>query len=260
MSEFRPGDDSGRALRLGMLTPSSNTVLEPAMAAMTAGATGLTLHVSRFRVTRIALSAEADAQFDQAPMIAAAELLADARCDAIAWNGTSAGWLGFQRDEALCAAVTAATGVPTTSAVLGFRDLFAATGVRRVGLVTPYTADVQARIMANWAAAGFPCTAERGLGLSENFAFAEVGEERVEAMIRAVAREGCDAAAIVCTNMRGAGLADRLERELGLPVYDSVSVTLRAALALAGADLAGPGFAPLRGWGSVFAQNRGGAA
>lgn len=242
-----------QALRLGMLTPSSNTVLEPAMAAMVAGVPGLSLHVSRFRVTQIALSDAADAQFDLAPMVAAAALLADARCDVIAWNGTSAGWLGFARDEALCAAVTEATGIPATSAVLGFRDVFLATGVRRVGLVTPYTADVQARIMANWAEAGFPCTAERAVGLTENFAFATVPEERVEAMIRDVVREGCDAVAIVCTNMRGAALADRLERELGVPVYDSVSVTLRASLRLAGADLAQPGFAPLRSWGRIFA-------
>ncbi len=251
---------TGRPLRLGMLTPSSNTVLEPAMAAMTAGMTGLSLHVSRFRVTQIALSKAALAQFDLAPMVAAADLLADARCDVIAWNGTSAGWLGFDRDEALCAAVTAATGIPATSAVLGFREVFRATGARRIGLVTPYTADVQARIMGNWAEAGFPCTAQRGVGLSENFAFAGVSEAEVEAMVREVIREGCDAVAIVCTNMRGAALADRLERELGVPVYDSVSVTLWASLVAAGADPAGGGFHGLRSWGRLFGTPAGAAA
>lgn len=248
---------AGQGLRLGMLTPSSNTVLEPVMAAMLAGTPGLSLHASRFRVTQIALSEAALAQFDLAPMVAAAELLADARCDVIAWNGTSAGWLGFERDEALCAAITAATGIPATSAILGFRSVFRATGARRIGLVTPYTADVQARIMANWAEAGFPCTAERGVGLSENFAFAAVSEEAVEEMIRAVIDEGCDAVAVVCTNMRGAALADRLEHELGVPVYDSVSVTLWASLIAAGADLAAPDLAPLRNWGRLFALTPG---
>ncbi len=251
---------AGRPLRLGMLTPSSNTVLEPVMAAMTVGATGLSLHVSRFRVTQIALSEAALAQFDLAPMVAAADLLADARCDVIAWNGTSAGWLGFDRDEALCAAITGATGIPATSAVLGFREVFRATGARRIGLVTPYTADVQGRIMANWEAAGFPCSAERAQGLSENFAFAQVSEDEIEAMIRAVVREGCDAVAVVCTNMRGAALADRLERELGVPVYDSVSVTLWASLIRAGADPMAEGFAFLRNWGRLFAIPAGGVA
>ena len=242
-----------RPLRLGMLTPSSNTVLEPTLAAMTADIGGVTIHVSRFRVTEIALSDGALAQFDVAPMVAAAELLADAHCDAIAWNGTSAGWLGFERDEALCAAIEERTGIPATSAVLGFRDLFRATGARRIGLVTPYTADVQARIMANWEAAGFACTAERSAGLRENFAFADVSEARVEEMVRDVVRDGCDAVAILCTNMRGAWLADRLEGELGVPVYDSVAVTLRASLIRAGADLAALAHASLRRWGRLFA-------
>jgi maleate isomerase len=251
---------TGPLLRLGMLTPSSNTVLEPVMAAMLAGLPGVTLHASRFRVTQIALSEAALAQFDVAPMVAAAELLADAHCDVIAWNGTSAGWLGFDRDEALCTAITEATGIPATSAVLGFREVFRATGARRIGLVTPYTADVQARIMANWAAAGFPCTAQRGVGLAENFAFAAVREDEVEAMIRAVVREGCDAVAIVCTNMRGAALADRLERDLGVPIYDSVSVTLWASLVAAGADPAAGRFSALRSWGRLFKPPMGEAA
>ena len=33
---------------------------------------------------------------------AGSELLAHAKVDVIAWNGTSASWLGFDRDERLC--------------------------------------------------------------------------------------------------------------------------------------------------------------
>lgn len=233
-----------------MLTPSSNTVLEPALARMAAGVPGLSLHFSRFRVTQISLDAAGLGQFDLAPMVAAAELLADAEVDAIAWNGTSAAWLGFARDEELCRRITAATGVPATSATLAFRDAFRALAIRRVGLVTPYTSDVQDRIRANWAEAGFPCTAARHLGLSHNFAFAAVDAEAVAALVREVAAESCDAAAVVCTNLRGGEVAPRLERELGMPVLDSVAVTLWGALGLAGADLSA--LAPL---GRLFAQD-----
>ena len=41
---------------LGMLTPSSNTVLEPVTTAMLAGLPEVTAHFSRFKVTEIALS------------------------------------------------------------------------------------------------------------------------------------------------------------------------------------------------------------
>lgn len=234
-------------LRLGMLTPSSNTVLEPVLARMT-GLSALSVHYSRFRVTEISLSQQGLGQFALDGMLQAAELLAHAKVDVIAWNGTSAGWLGFPQDEELCARITAATGIPATSSVLAFRDAFRSLGIGRVGLVTPYTADVQRRIMANWAQAGFACTAERHLNLSDNFSFAGTAEATIADMVRQVAAEGCDAAAIVCTNMRGAAVAPGLERDLGIPVIDSVAVTLWASLRRIGA-----GTGAFAGWGRIFA-------
>jgi maleate isomerase len=236
-----------RSVRLGMLTPSSNTVLEPTTAAMLAGTPDITAHFSRFRVTEIALSDRALQQFDDSELLRAAELLAHAKVDVIAWNGTSAAWLGFESDEQLCARIGSATGIPACTSVLAFRDLFAQRGIKRVGLVTPYLDDVQARIMANWSAAGFACTAERHLRLRDNFSFATVAPDDIAGMARAVVADGCDAVAIVCTNMRGAALAAELEAELGVPVYDSVAVTLHESLRIAGCDPRA-----IRHWGSLF--------
>lgn len=236
-----------RSVRLGMLTPSSNTVLEPATSAMLSRLPDVTAHFSRFKVTEIALSEQALRQFDDGELLRAAELLADAKVDAIAWNGTSAGWLGFERDERLCARITAATGIAACTTVLAFREIFRRTGAERIGLVTPYREDVQRKIMANWGAAGLSCTAERHLGLEDNFSFAEVAEPAVADLVREVVGEGCDAVAIVCTNMRGAGAVAALEQELGTPVYDSIAVTLWKSLLVAGADPA-----RIEGWGSLF--------
>ena len=83
--------------RLGMIAPSSNSVLEPVTYAMLADAPGTTGHFSRFRVTEIALDAHALDQFDPSLMLLAADLLADAKVDAMAWNGTSAGQSHFKR-------------------------------------------------------------------------------------------------------------------------------------------------------------------
>jgi maleate isomerase len=234
-------------VRLGMLTPSSNTVLEPVTSAMLAGLPDVSAHFGRFRVTEIALSDASRAQFDDGEILRAAELLAHAKVDVIAWNGTAASWLGFERDEGLRDRITAATGIKAVTTTLAFRDLLARTGARRIGLVTPYTDDVQAKIVANWGAAGLACTAERHLGIADNFAFGEVAEDAIERMIREVVRDGADAVAIVCTNMRGAEVAARLEAELGVPICDSVAVTLAKSLAAAGVDAA-----RVRGWGEVF--------
>jgi maleate isomerase len=235
--------------RLGMLTPSSNTALEPITYAMLSGMADVSVHFSRFRVTEIALSESALRQFDDSEILRAAELLAHAKVDVIAWNGTSASWLGFERDERLCERITAATGIRACTTVLTYRYLFRRLHTARIGLVTPYRQDVQDRIIANWNSQGLNCVAERHLSLQDNFSFAEVTEDEVARLIEDVAREGCDAVAVLCTNMRGAGLAERLERELGVKVLDSIAVTLWGCLAATGVDPA-----RITGWGSLFSK------
>ncbi|MBH5399891.1 aspartate/glutamate racemase family protein [Bradyrhizobium sp. CNPSo 4010] len=233
--------------RLGMITPSSNSVLEPVTSAMLAGVPGVTAHFSRFRVTEIALDAAALSQFDASVMLPAADLLADAKVDAIAWNGTSASWLGIGRDRSLCEAITARTNVPATTSTLACIDAARVLGAKRIGIVSPYTDDVQRRIGVVWAEAGVAPHAERHLGLRDNFSFGEVAPATITDMIRAVASEGADAIVILCTNLDGAALATALERELDIVVLDSVAVTLWRALELAGGDIAA-----LAQWGRIF--------
>ncbi|MGT2501769.1 maleate cis-trans isomerase family protein [Bradyrhizobium guangxiense] len=233
--------------RLGMITPSSNSVLEPVTSAMLHGAPGVTAHFSRFRVTEIALDAAALSQFDASVMLPAADLLGDARVDAIAWNGTSASWLGVGRDKSLCEAITARTGVPATSSTLACIDAARALGARRVGLVSPYTDDVQRRIGDVWAEEGIAPHAERHLGLRDNFSFGEVSPATIADMIRSVAAQGADAVVILCTNLDGATIAASLERELDIAVLDSVAVTLWRTLDLAGGDIGA-----LARWGRIF--------
>ena len=233
--------------RLGMLTPSSNSVLEPVTCSMLADAPGTSAHFSRFRVTEIALDAAALSQFDASAMLPAADLLADAKVDAIAWNGTSASWLGIGRDRSLCEAITVRTSVPATTSTLACIDAARALGANRVGLVSPYTDDVQRRIGDVWAEEGIAPHAERHLGLRDNFSFGEVTPATIADMIRAVAADGADAVVILCTNLDGAALAASLERELNVAVLDSVAVTLWRTLGLAGGDIGA-----LADWGRIF--------
>jgi maleate isomerase len=230
-----------------MLTPSSNSVLEPVTCAMLVGVPGISAHFSRFRVTEIALDTQALDQFDPSRMLPAADLLVDAKVDAMAWNGTSASWLGIEHDRSLCEAIGARTGKPATTSTLACIDAVRSSGAQRVGFVTPYTDDVQLRIGKVWADEGIACHAERHLGLRDNFSFGEVTPAEIAAMIRAVAAEGCDAIVVLCTNMDGAAIAEALERELNVLILDSVAVTLWRTMLLARAD---PRI--LSGWGRVF--------
>lgn len=234
---------------LGMLTPSSNTVLEPLTSAMLAGLPEVSAHFGRFRVTEISLKPRALSQFDMAPILEAALLLADAHVDVIAWNGTSSGWLGFDVDLTLCQRIEQETGVRCCTSVLALNEIMEKTQRRRIGLVTPYLDDVQAAIVANYARSGFECVAERHLNQSVNFGFSEVTTQQITAMAREVAKAGPQCLTTFCTNLRAAQLAPALEAELGIPVYDTVSTAVWKSLRLCGVDTA-----RVKGWGSLFKE------
>ena len=232
---------------IGVLTPSSNTALEPLTSAMVSGVPGVSAHFSRFTVTEISMRDASLNQFDDSKILEAARLLADAHVDVICWSGTSASWLGFEKDRALCARITEATGIPATTSVLALNELLAEQGARTLGLVSPYVEDVQRRIVANYAGIDIECVAERHLDLTVNFSFSEVEPDTLRRMLREVARERPDAMTIMCTNLHGAQLVEEMERELGIPIYDSVATVVWKALKTVGADLRS-----VKGWGRLF--------
>lgn len=234
-------------LRLGVLTPSSNTALEPLTSSLIAALPGATAHFSRFRVTEISLQAAALGQFDDSKILAAAELLADARVAAIGWSGTSSGWLGFDRDRQLVERIRERTGIPATTAVLALNELLALKDIRRLALVTPYTADVQARIAANYRAMGIEVVAERHLGIRVNHDFAGVAPATLRDLMEDVARAKPQAITTFCTNLHAAHLAPWAEQVLRIPLLDTVSTTVWGLVRAAGASPAAIG-----GWGELF--------
>lgn len=236
-----------KPIRIGVLTPSSNTALEPLTSAMAATLPLCSAHFARFKVTEISLSDQALGQFDDDPILAAAELLADARVDVIGWSGTAAGWLGFDRDTRLVERIRERTGIRATTAVLALNELLALRNLTRLALITPYTADVQQRIVDNYRALGVDVVAERHLNIHVNHDFALVEPVQLEAMVADVS--GCAPQAITtfCTNLRAADMARGIEAKWGIPLLDTVSTTVWGMLRALGRDPS-----PLRGWGQLF--------
>ena len=241
-----------RGIRLGVLTPSSNTALEPLTSALVAEVPGCSAHFSRFRVTEIALSAQALGQFDDSSILAAglriSTMFSETSLDVIAWSGTSSGWLGFDADRRLVEGIKARTGIPATTAVMALNELLVLRGIGKLGLVTPYTADVQERIVRNYEALGIQVVAERHSGIRVNYDFALVEPDRLQASMEEVAAAGPDAIATFCTNLRAAPLAAGFEARTGVPLLDTVSTTVWGALRAIGEDPQ-----RLRNWGQFFA-------
>jgi maleate isomerase len=230
-----------------MLTPSSNTALEPITSAMVQNLPGVSAHFARFTVTEISLREQALGQFDDSKVLEAAKLLADAKVDVIAWNGTSSGWLGFDSDERLCQRITDVTGIPATTSVLALNEVYEKTGVRDFGLVSPYLDDVQQKIVTNYKKSGFNCVAERHLDLHVNFSFSEVTEDQIRDMVKDVALHNPQAITTFCTNLKAAHLAAELEEATGIPLYDTISTVVWKSLKIAGFDTR-----QVKGWGRLF--------
>ena len=118
-------------IRLGILTPSSNTALEPFTQALITSLNAslpsynITVHFSRFPVTTISLTPSGLAQLCREHIIAATQLLTYAEVDIIGWSATSAGWLGFDKDVPLCNEVEKAMGIKATTSVLALNKALA---------------------------------------------------------------------------------------------------------------------------------------
>jgi maleate isomerase len=236
-----------KRIRLGVLTPSSNTALEPLTSAMLAGLPDVSAHFSRFTVTQISLEQAALGQFDDAKILAAARLLADAHVDVIGWSGTAAGWMGFEADRQLCQRITDATGIAATTSVLALNELLDALGARTLGLVSPYLPDVQSRIVHNYRVSGIDTVDEAHLSLQENFAFANVDEATLTRMVAQVAAARPAAISTFCTNLSAAHLVAGWERKHGIPVLDTVATVVWKMLRMTGVDTH-----RVTGWGRLM--------
>ncbi|KUJ19519.1 uncharacterized protein LY89DRAFT_683338 [Mollisia scopiformis] len=241
-----------KPLRLGILVPSSNTALEPLTSAITSQLSPqLSVHYSRFTVLKISLEPSILAQFDSnGPILAAARLLADANVDVIGWSGTSGGWLGFEEDEKLCAAITEATRIPATTSKLALNRGLDLMGAKKIAFVTPYLDDVQARIIETYRKCGYEVVSESHLGLSNNVTFADVTEETLNGQVKRVMEAGkgdVKAISTFCTNLKAAQRARDWEAEYGVPVLDTVSTVIWDMLRIKGWEKGA-----IKGWGKLF--------
>jgi maleate isomerase len=213
--------------RIGIVIPSSNVVIEP-LVAQRFRDLNYTVHFSRLSVSEIKLDAKSLEQFEIREQLSAAQKLCDARVDAIVWGGTSAGWLGLERDETYCKLVEQETAIPTTTCMLEMNRKMTDLDARRIAILTPYTDDVHNRILDNYVKLGFPRPVGLNLGKTVSNEFASISPDVIEEAVRSLAKNAPDVIMIMCTNLKGAGVADDLSKSLQIPVIDSALATLQA--------------------------------
>ncbi|KAK7179274.1 hypothetical protein PSPO01_14716 [Paraphaeosphaeria sporulosa] len=219
-------------MRIGILVPSSNTALEPLTTQILSPIPNLCpLHPLQTKV------------------LDAAQLVADAAVDVIGWSGTSAGWLGFDVDETRCTTIQENTGVWATTSTLALNKALAKLGVRKLGLVTPYTGDVVDAIAKDYAGIGVEVSRERHLSRIDNVNLAGLGAETFDPMVEGLVQgeDGVHAVAMFCTNLSTAGLVEGWEGDFGVPVLESVTIVVWDCLKICGFDTK-----QVNGWGRLM--------
>lgn len=233
-------------IRIGMLTPSSNTVLEPLTYRIVGAApVPIGVHFARFHVVAISSDPPSLSQFALEPMVEAARLLSEARVDVIVWNGTSGGWNGVEQDRQLVATIEGELGIPATTGTLASLDALRALGARRYGLVVPYVEDIAAAIQKTFGREGFDCVGASHEGIVTNWDFSTVPPAHIAQRCRMLAASRPDAIVIFCTNLAGAPVVDELERDLDVPIVDSVATCLWGGLRRIGRPTRIPGWGRL---------------
>jgi maleate isomerase len=213
--------------RVGLLVPSSNTVMEvdfqqrlPSHAS---------LHTGRMYMEET--TPEAEAEMLDRHALPAAKAVASARPHVIVFGCTSAGALrGNVYDAEFCRRLAHETGTPVISVISAVRQAIGKRDGRRLGVVTPYIDELNQKIKESLEQDGeLEVVTIAGLGITENFAIAEVTPDDIVGFARqSVASERIDLLFVSCTNFRAFEAVDQLADQLEVPVVTSNLAALEA--------------------------------
>jgi maleate isomerase len=230
---------------VGWITPSANTVVERITLGILRHFPGVSPHFSRTSVVGAVDPFPLTYDFDD--MLATAKVLGDAQLDVVAWNGSKGGSLDFALDHDLVGRIETLTGAESTTSTLAIDRVLREDGVKRFALACPYVDSYRERIVRSFAREGYECVAARNFGLADNYSFSQIPLDHIAAMLREVAKSKPQAIVTFCTNFPAGPIVPEMERELGIPIYDTVTMGVWGALKCLDIDTRAG-----RDWGRVF--------
>jgi maleate cis-trans isomerase len=185
---------------IGLLTPQANTTVEPEMAAMTPP--GFAVLNARLKSRKPTIAERLVDYFDHYGE--ALDEFANAPLAAAGYACTGASYLaGVAREDATVRALTAAKGYPVVTAGTAVCDALAALGAKRIVLVSPYDAALDAASVAYWTARGFAVAARVSM-YRDSSAFHPIYSMSADAARQGLAQVGGAAAEAIV--MLGTGM------------------------------------------------------
>lgn len=193
---------------IGVMTPAMNTVAQPELELLRPP--GVTNQMQRFRLGGDAISDDLSEEVNKLLDCNPAALV-------IALT-TDAGPGGVGKLSARCREVAESTGLPVFNASEADHAALRVFGATRIGVVTPFNAEIDQHVKANVEAAGFDVVAIKGTEAPSLPAICETSLDDVRRVFRQVAETSCDAILQVGTALPVVAMINELERETGRPI------------------------------------------
>jgi maleate cis-trans isomerase len=214
--------------RLGLLTPSSNTVQEPEFSA--ALPSDVSLHTGRVAYRDITPEEQMRCVLE---LESESRKLADAEVGVIVFAATAptlAKGKGYDRE--LIKRMEDAAGRPATTAATAFVEALALLGVEKIAIGAPWSKTMDKPMVSFMQASGFEVVNSEVAGYVAGVELGRTGPEAAYALGRQVDRPEAQAIIMPGGNWPAMNIVERLEREVGKPVLANNAVSLWAGLRL----------------------------
>ena len=229
--------DGGIASRasIGLIVLATDYTIEHEWRQVFAGVDGAALYHSRIynedRITPETLRA-------MGPRIAecARVITPDTPLDVVAYGCTSAS-MAIGEEGVFASIREARPDVACTTPITAAFAAFDAFGAKRIGVLTPYPADVN-RIVADYIGArGYAVPVFGSFNAERDTIVARIAPQSIEQGVRELLRHAeVDAIFVSCTSVRLLAACAELEKNLGIPLTSSNHAMAWHALRLAGID------------------------
>jgi len=214
------------SLRVGVLVPSSNTVVENDFS--TTADSRYTVHTARMFLATTTAEKEREMLTDHAPQ--AARDLGSAQCDVVVFACTSAGaLLGIEGEAQLIEDLKNLAGAPVISTNEAVANKLRGLGAKKVAVFTAYVEELNAQIKKTLEDRGIEVTQIDGMGITDNVEIANVAPEEIVEFVRSsITSSDHEAIFVSCTNLPAISAIEELEKEFKVPVITSNSATVDA--------------------------------
>jgi maleate isomerase len=209
---------SSASLRIGLIVPSSNTVMEPELHQYLAQTIVSTTRILLEQVTR-----DAELRMLEEDLPRAAQLIKTTAPDIVVFGCTSAGSLeGLAYDDGIGQMLDQRTGAKAITVIRAVLTQLRMNRLQKVAVFTPYVPDLTNSVTRCIGDGGYAIVKAKGMGIRENLNIGRVTSEEIISFVESeMEGTAADCVFLSGTNWRALEAIEPLRKKLRIPIISS---------------------------------------